>query len=308
MTMFVGHATAAFGIVALLALQTGVSRRRALALAAVAGLFAAAPDVDMAYALVGLVGVDPTQPLAAANAFWGASTAVHRGVTHSLVVALPAAAAFALAPTHRTLAAGGLAALVAVAAVVSGPLAAAVLALFALAGWVVARFGHAVGVRGRSLLAVAVFGLASHPFGDLLTGDPPALLYPLDAALLGERVTLTADPTLQVLGAFGVELAAVWLGVLGALALADRRLGAFVDYRAVAGAGYALAVLAVPAPTLDASYQFVFSVLAVGTVGVAPKPTAPRTLPSVPAAALTGLAAVTVAGVAYTAAYLVGVA
>jgi len=306
--MFVGHATAAFGIVALLALRTGVSRRRALALASVAGLFAAAPDVDMAYALVGLVGVDPTQPLAAADAFWGASTAVHRGVTHSLVVAVPAAAAFALAPTHRRLAAAALAAVVAVAFAASGPLAAVVVAAFALAGWAVAGLGHAVGVRGRSLLAVAAFGLASHPFGDLLTGEPPALLYPLDAALLGGRVTLTADPTLQVLGAFGVELAAVWLGVLGALAVADRRLGEFVDHRAVAGAGYALAALAVPAPTLDASYQFVFSVLAVGTVGAAPKPTAPRTLPSLPAAALTGLAAVTVAGVAYTAAYLAGVA
>jgi len=306
--MFVGHATAAFGAVALLAFLAGVSRRRAAALAAVAGLFAAVPDVDMAYALVGLVGADPTQPLSAANSFWGASTAVHRGVTHSLVVALPAAAAFALAPTHRRVAAGVLAAVFAVVFAASGPVAAVVVALFAAFGWVVSRFGHAVGVRGRSLLAVAVVGLASHPFGDLLTGEPPALAYPLDLVVLGDTVVLSGDPTLHLLGAFGVELAAVWLGVAGALAVADRRLGEFVDYRAVAGAAYALAVLAVPAPTLDASYQFVFSVLAVGTVGVAPKPTAPRTLPGLPTAALTGLAAVTVAGVAYAVTYLAGVA
>ncbi|SEW29416.1 metal-dependent hydrolase [Halobacterium jilantaiense] len=306
--MFVGHATAAFGAVALLALFAGVSRRRAAALAVTAGLFAAVPDVDMAYALVGLVGVDPTQPLSAANSFWGASTVVHRGVTHSLAVALPAAAAFALAPTRRRTAAGVLAALVAVVFAVSGPVAAAVAALFAAFGWMFARFGHAVGVRGRSLLAVAAVGLASHPFGDLLTGEPPALLYPLDVVVFGDTVVLSADPTLHLLGAFGVELAAIWLGVLGALAIADLQVREFVDYRAAAGAAYALAVVAVPAPTLDTSYQFVFSVLAVGTVGVTPKPTAPRTLPGLPSAAITGLAAVTVAGVAYAVAYAAGVA
>jgi membrane-bound metal-dependent hydrolase YbcI (DUF457 family) len=306
--MFVGPATAAFGAGALLALLAGVSRRRAAALAAVAGLFAAVPDVDMAYAIVGLVGVDPTQPVSAANSFWGASTAVHRGVTHSLAVALPAAAAFALAPTHRRTAVGILAAIVTVVFAASGPVAGVVVALFAAFGWVFAQFGYAVGVRGRSLLAVAVVGLASHPFGDLLTGEPPALLYPLDVVVFGDTVVLSADPTVHLLSAFGVELAAIWLGVLGALAIADRRLGEFVDYRAAAGASYALAVLAVPAPTLDASYQFVFSVLAVGTVGVAPKPTAPRTLPGLPTAALTGLAAVTVAGVAYAVTYLAGTA
>jgi len=306
--MFVGHATAAFGAVALLALLAGVSRRRAAALAVTAGLFAAVPDVDMAYALVGLVGVDPTQPLSAANSFWGASTVVHRSVTHSLVVALPAAAAFALAPTHRRTAAGILAALAGVVFAVSGPVAAVVAALFAAFGWMFARFGHAVGVRGRSLLAVAAFGLASHPFGDLLTGEPPALLYPLDVTVFGDTLTFSADPTLHLLSAFGLELAAVWLGVVGALAIADLQVREFVDYRAAAGAAYALAVVAVPAPTLDTSYQFVFSVLAVGTVGVTPKPTAPRTLPGLPSAAITGLAAVTVAGAAYAVTYIVGVA
>jgi membrane-bound metal-dependent hydrolase YbcI (DUF457 family) len=306
--MFVGHATAAFGVVALLALAAGVSRRRAVALAVVAGLFATVPDVDMAYALVGLVGVDPTQPLAAANSFWGASTAVHRGVTHSLALALPAAAAFALAPTRSRVATGILAGVVAVAFVTSGPLSAVVAGLFAVAGWVVAQFGHAVDVRGQTLLAMAVVGLASHPFGDLLTGEPPALLYPLDVVVFGDTVTLAGDPTLHLLSAFGVELAAIWLGVVGALAVADRRLREFVDYRAAAGVAYALAVLAVPAPTLDGSYQFVFTVLAVGTVGVAPKPTAPRTLPGLPSALLTGLAAVTVAGAAYAVTYLASVA
>ncbi|MDL0133928.1 metal-dependent hydrolase [Halobacterium salinarum] len=304
--MFVGHATLAFGVVALLVGRTGVPRRRVLALAVAAGLFAALPDVDMVAALVGVVGVDPTQPLAAANSFWGASTTAHRGVTHSVVIALPAAAAFALAPTHRALAAGCLGALVAAVFATSGPAAAVVAAVFAVTGWFLAAVASGIGVRGRRLFAVAAVGLVSHPFGDLFTGDPPALLSPLDVTVFADRVTLAADPTLQVVGAFGVELAAIWLGVLGALAIADRSLREFVTARAVAGAGYGLAVLAVPAPTLDTSYQFVFSVLAVGTIGVVPIPH--RRRPTVPAAALTGLAAVTVAVAAYAVLYLAGVA
>jgi hypothetical protein len=306
--MFVGHATLAFGLVGLAALRLGVRRERALALAATAGVFAAVPDVDMAYAVVGLLGADPTQPLAAASDFWGASTVVHRAVTHSLVVGVPAAVAFALAPTHRYLAAAALAALVAGVGVASGPLAAAVVALFAAAGVLAAFLAHSVGVRGRSLLTVAVVGVATHPFGDLFTGSPPRLFYPLHAAVFDGRVVLAADPTLHLLGAFAVELAAVWLGVLAALALTDARVRDYVDWRAAAGASYALAVLVIPPPTLDLSYPFVFSVLAVGAIGVTPKPTESWTLPSAPTAFLTGLAAVTVAGSAYAVAYASGVA
>jgi hypothetical protein len=262
----------------------------------------------MAYALVGLLGANPAQPLAAANDFWGASTVVHRAVTHSLVVAVPAAVAFALSPTHRRLAAVALAGLVAASALASGVLAAAVVALFAAAGVVVAHLAHAVGVRGRSLLAVAVVGVATHPFGDLFTGTPPKLLYPLDVAVFDGRVALAADPTLHLLGAFAVELAAIWLGVAAALALTETRVRDHVDWRAAAGASYALAVLVIPPPTLDVSYQFVFSVLAVGAVGATPKPTQSWTLPSAPTAFLTGLAAVTVAGSAYAVAYLSGLA
>lgn len=307
--MFVGHATLAFGAVALLALQFGASRERAFALGAAAGLFAAVPDVDMAYAVVGILGTDPTNPATAVNSFWGASTVVHRAVTHSLVVAVPAAAAFALAPTRPRVAAGGLLALVAAVGTVSGPLGAFVVALFAAAGWLVAVGGHHVGVRGRHLFGVALVGLASHPFGDLFTGEPPRLLYPLDIVVFDGRVAFSADPTLHLLGAFGVELAAVWVGVLAALALADHRLMDHLNGRAAAGTAYAAAVLVLPPPTLDVSYHFVFSVVAVGVVAAVPIPS--RRSVSVPTpfnALVTGLTAVTLAGVAYTVAYLSGLA
>jgi len=309
--MFVGHATFAFGAVVLAAAALGQSRERALALGVAAGLFAAIPDVDMAYALVGLVAVDPTSPMAVAQSFWGASTVIHRAVTHSLVVAVPAAAAFALAPTHRRVAAVALAALVGVVVAVSGPMPAVIVGLFAAGGWAVARAAHAHRVRGTGLFAVALFGLLSHPFGDLFTGQPPELFYPLGVTAFDGRVALSADPTLHLLGAFGIELFAIWLGVAAALWLTGRRFTDHVNPRAALGAAYALAVLVLPPPTIDASYQFVFSVVAVGFVGAVP---APRlggrsiSLPSLPTALVTGLAAVTLAGLAYAAAYAIGVA
>lgn len=309
--MFLGHATLAFGVVALAALRLGASRERALALAVAAGLFAAVPDVDMAYALVGLAAVDPTSPMTVAQSFWGASTVVHRALTHSLVVAVPAAAAFALAPTHRRAAAAALVALVAVVGLTSGPLAAFIIGLFMAGGWLVARFSHATGVQGRNLFAVALFGLASHPFGDLLTGEPPQLLYPLDVAVFDGRIALSADPTVHLLGAFGFELAAIWLGVVTAVWLSGRRVTDHVSTRAAAGGAYALAVLVMPPPTLDASYRFVFSVLAVGFVGAVPAPQFRErsvSLPSVPTAVVTGLTAVTLAGAAYGVAYVTGIA
>jgi membrane-bound metal-dependent hydrolase YbcI (DUF457 family) len=310
--MFIGHAALAFGAVALVAVALGVSRERAAVLAVAAGLFAMVPDVDMAYALVGLVGADPTNPLSAAESFWGASTVVHRAMTHSLVVAVPAAGAFAVAPTQRRTAAAVFVGVVALGWFASGPLAAVILALFAAAGWLVAVGGYDAGLRARSLFGVALVGLASHPFGDMFTGEPPRLFYPLDAVLFESRIALSADPTLHLLGAFGVELAAIWLAVIAALRLSDRRLSAHVNPRATFGVAYATAALVLQPPTLDVSYHFVFSVVAVGAVGVVPVPTRQSiplpdresvSLPEPSTAAITGLTAVTLAGMAYTITY-----
>ena len=86
----------------------------------------------------------------------------------------------------------------------------------------------------------------------------------------------------------------------------ERPVRPMLNLRPVVGAGYAAAALLIPAPTLDLSYPFVFSVLAVGTVGVVPRFRLPRQLelPDAADAVVTGLAAVTVAAVAYTLAYL----
>lgn len=338
-SVFVGHALLAFALAAGGAALLGADRRRATALGIVAAAFATAPDVDMAYAVVGVwgVAVDAVAPTGAGwvlvNAFWSTGNVVHRTVTHSLVVAPVVALAAALwlrgrrrtaavdaatgdsVPGARPFVGGavlGLAGLVAVATVESGPLGGAVMALFGLVCLALAE----VTARRTDLGAVPAFGAAllgvvSHPFGDLLTGDPPAMLYPLDATLFAERLTPFGDSTLNLLTAFGVELAAVWLGVGVFLWLTGVAPHVALNRRATLGAGYAASAFVLPAPTLDVSYPFVFSVIAVGVVGLMPRvrlvPPAdgPRVaLPDGTSAAVTGLAAITVAGIAYTLAYL----
>lgn len=332
--MFIGHGLLAFALVAGGARLSGRPPERALALGVAAGAFATVPDIDIIYAPVGAIGASGA--LDAAEGFWGASTLVHRTVTHSLPVAAVAALAFwawsrADAATTRTDGAWPaveraaaltlLAGLVAVAGFVSGPLGAVVMSAFALAGLAVTvlseRYG---GLTPRAVLLTALFGLASHPFGDLFTGEPPRLLYPLDVTLVSERITLFSDPTLHLLGAFWLELSTIWLAAAVYCALTDRSLRAHLHGRAALGVAYAAAALAVPAPTLASSYQFVFSVLAVGVVGpvsFARRWRRARVLldrtaadsagdDGALAAVLTGLAAVTLASLTYALVYLVG--
>lgn len=302
--MFVGHAALAFAIVALAARRVGVSRDRAVALGVAGALFATLPDVDMVYALTGLLHGPAGEPMALAHSFWAASTAVHRTITHSLVLAVPAAVAFALAGrSARQSALAGLlgAGIVAVAVGVTGPLAGFVAATYVVVGIAIGVGTARYGLGRAPVLAAAAVGLLSHPFGDVFTGTPPAFLYPLPVTLLHSRIALSSDPTLQLLGAFAVELAAIWVGLLAFAYLREVYLRAHLRPRAVAGVAYAAAVLALPPPTLDLSYPFVFSVLGVGVVGVVPLR---RRLPSPTTAVVTGLAGVTLAGTAYAVAYL----
>lgn len=329
----VGHALLAFSLVALATRRVGLAPGRALQVGVVAGLLAVTPDVDMAYALVGLASVEPTVVLtgggtrgmiAVTEAFWGASTVVHRSATHSIVLAIPVAGAVGLWTVDRRaaklLALSTVAAIGAVSWVVSGALDGTVVALFGFAALAVAE-----GIRRRTSLApattaaVAFVALASHPFGDLVTGEPPHVLYPLGVEVFGDRMALSADPTLHLLGAFGLELAVVWFGLVTYLLLSGYSPRRLVDRRATLGASYGFAALVLTPPTLDASYQFVFSILAVGLLLAIPELGFPSTR-RIRAAfrarridgqrplalALTGTAAVTIGWVAYLGAYLVG--
>lgn len=311
--MFVGHALVAFAIVGGAA---GLLRDRqaGLRLGLVAAVFATLPDVDMSYALIGLVGVDGGA-IAAAGAFWQTSTLVHRAVTHSILVA-PVVAVLAglwvYGRRRESVAALALgvplvAVLVVTSTAASGLLGGAVMAVFLLAAVAAAEgITRASAISARATFGATIVGLVSHPFGDMVTGHPPAFLYPLDATVVTERVALSADPTLHLLGAFAVELAAIWAGVLVLCWLLERPVFPMLNLRPVVGAGYAAVALVIPAPTLDLSYPFVFSVLAVGSIGAVPRVRLPIgfELPEPVDAAMAGLAAVTVAGAAYTLAYL----
>lgn len=301
--MFVGHAALAFALVGLGASALGASRERAMTVATFAAAVAFLPDVDVIYAVSGLLTAGSFGPLALADGFWTASTASHRSLTHSLLVALPAAASIGL------VAAGGRARIAGIGMLGLGGLWAILSTTPAI--WISALAFVAGGV-GLGLLAerwditagvaalTGAVALLSHPFGDLFTGTPPMLFYPLEFTLLTERVTLAADPTLHLLGAFFLELAAIWVGVAVLFRLRERSIRSSLQPRAVLGGGYAIAVLFLPAPTLDFSYHFVFSVTAVGFVGAFP---ARRRIGPWPRL-VTGLAAVTLAGMAYAMSYL----
>lgn len=301
--MIAGHAALAFAIVASVATLT-LDRRRALLLGAAAGAFAVVPDVDMVFAVGELLASGATGVWSATAAFWDGANAVHRNVTHSLVLSVPAAVGFALVAARRRLAAAAvLSGVVAVGVVSGGATATTLLVVFTAAGVAVAVAFTRLGVTPRGVLIGALVGLLSHPFGDVFTGKPPQFLYPLDVQLLSERVVIHPDPTLNLLSIFVLELAAIWLAVLALGWTTENVVRSYADPRAAVGALYGGAAVVLPAPTLDVSYHFVFSVLAVGFVG-APLSRAPERR-QLARAGVTGLVAVTLGVLAFGAVYAV---
>lgn len=318
--MMVGHAMAAFALGTALASRRWPAER-ALAFGVVAGAFAAVPDVDMVYAAFGLAQLDPAGAQEFPELFWETSNVVHRAITHSLVVGAIAAVGFAGAASNRGRVGAALllSGLVALAFVASDLLGGAVMLAFLLAGVGVALAAErATDLGPPELLGAGLLGLLSHPFGDVFTGAPPRFFYPLDVwlpdamanpAVLADRVVLSADPTLNLLAVFGVELATIWVAGVVYLRVTDRDVLGHLDARAAVGVAYAIAVVAMPAPTLQVSYHFVFSILALAVVGVAP-----RLLPSRPLLSadwhetitwgMTGLGAVSIAALSYALAYV----
>lgn len=303
--MFVGHGLLAFAVVGICARRFGLPARRALAVAVVAGLFATLPDVDVLYGPIGLLG-GVSGVGDAVSTFWAAGNEVHRGPTHSLLVGTVAAGGFALLARRAavTSVAGGglLAGLVAVTAIASGALDAAVVAAFALVGVAVVALARRLELSAVAVLAAALVGLLGHPFGDLLTGSPPDLLYPLADAPIADRLALHGDATIHLLGAFALELAVIWLAVLVYFDLTDRSIRASIDRTAGLGAVYGAAAFVIPAPTVESASPFVLSVLSLGLVGASPTRSTLR--PEAARAVATGLATVSLAAGAFAVAYL----
>ncbi|MFB6109601.1 MAG: metal-dependent hydrolase [Halodesulfurarchaeum sp.] len=298
--MFVGHAALAFALVGLGARRLGATRERAMALGIVAAAAATLPDVDILYALPTLVSGIGASPIPV-ETFWDSASA-HRSLTHSLLVAVPVAAAIGLISEQgrARLAGLGLAAGLGTA-LLSLPAGRPAVVLPFVLGAVL--LGAAAGRLSRSGPAVGLaagIALFSHPFGDLVTGDPPWFFYPAGFEVVSGRVTLAPDPTLHLLGAFFLELGAVWLGLAAVAHLRNEALPGRIKPRAALGAVFAAAGFLIPAPTLAESYQFVFGVLAMGLVGLDRHDRfAPLSWTA------TAMAAVTLAGAAYAVVYLV---
>lgn len=314
--MFVGHGLLAFALAAGAAHLAGWPRERALAVGVLAGGFGLAPDVDMLYAPVGVLGA--SGPLDAASGFWAAGNRVHRAVTHSLLVGTGAAglaAAWAGGRTAgRVVAVAGVAVLTALAGGLTGTVAAVVAAAFGVVVVALAAAGRRRGLSPTTVGAAAALGLLTHPVGDLLTGDPPAFLYPLDATLVTARPAPFADATLNLLTPLALELGVAWLALAVYLRVDGRSVRDCLATRAGLGVGYGGAAFVLPAPTLDVSYPFVFSLLGVGlllagSVSFHEGPSGVDAAVSDPPArwlrvAATALAATTVAACGFTLVYL----
>ena len=322
--VFVGHGLFAFALAALVAERRGWPAWRALTLGVVAGTFAALPDVDVAYALVAIdggrfLGGGSVRP----DVFWTAANSVHRSMTHSLLVAAVAGPALGAWSGHRgvlrALSLVALVGIVGVAVAVSGLLGGIVMGAFVVAGVATAAACRRwTDLRPGVVGVAATAGLASHPWGDLLTGQPPQLFYPFDTGALSGRIVLHADPTIHLLGAFAVELAVVWLAAIAVVRVTDRSWGTFYAPSVLPGAAYSVAPLVLVPPTLEVSFHFVFSILGVGLVcaGLARYHAVP-TPPGVATGAggarrpwfdagVAGLAGTTVALVGYVVVYLAG--
>jgi len=93
----------------------------------------------------------------------------------------------------------------------------------------------------------------------------------------------------------------VWLALVAYFRLTDRHVGDYVERPAAVGVAYGAAALVLPAPTLDVSYHFVYSVLGIGLLGgVTSRPLARPSWRAV----VTALAAVSVASLSYAIVYL----
>jgi len=310
--MIVGHALLAFAIAATLAGRFAPPER-ALALGAVAGAFATLPDVDVTYGLLGVLGAVGGHG-AVIESFWSAGLVVHRGVTHSVLVGAIAAVAFGLLASQESdflssLFGGVLSGCVLLLGLfLGGPLAAGSAGLFVALGLVLTRVSGALLDLGPvHVTALAAIGLLSHPFGDLFTGEPPALLYPLPVAVVTERIALAGDPTLHLLGTFGLELLAAWLAVIVLARCRRRHLSDWIARRAVAGASFGVAALVIVPPTLERPYCFTGAVLPIAAgVGASCwfRPPMQWDRPSAITVIATGLAALSVALLAYGAVYV----
>lgn len=268
--MIIGHFLLAFTIVAAVATVLGYSKDKAFYLAIFAGFFAVIPDVDMLYGAKGLVVALESGLNGFPGTFWNVSNRVHRGLSHSIVTGLVAALGFTayLVRSKKSTAVTATGLLVTSAFIFEDIIGAAVMLAFSLIGLKLVETAQDY-INSREFFAVAATGLVSHPFGDVFTGTPPELLFPLVDNTGLSKVVLSQDPVLNLLSIFGLEIFLGLTSLILALHLKDVPIKKSISPLVAAGGLYGFAFYLIPAPTLAASYSFVFSILGFSAVIIA---------------------------------------
>lgn len=322
--MYVGHSLLAFALGALLARRVGVSRSRVLTIGALAAGFALLPDVDTANTVVAVVQAGPSNLFPTPRYVWTAEAwRVHRALTHSIVVgAVATAGVSALGFAHqRRDDPGRRTILLGIGAMAFGGILAAGLWTDGLAGLAIAGL-YVAGAAAMAWVATrrrvpprwigvaAAVGLLTHPFGDVFMGRPPAFLYPLTTTPPISKVAVAADPTVNLVVLFLLEVGLAWAALWTVSSARGWRIRDAVEPRAVLALGFAGSALVIRPPTLEVAYHFAAGALSTGlVVGVLPGVLRGRMVPGdgrldPRAGVATGLAAVTLALLAYLVAYL----
>ncbi|MGM0397547.1 MAG: metal-dependent hydrolase [Halobacteriota archaeon] len=319
--MFVGHEFAAFALGVVLARRLGTSDATALAIGFVAGASAILPDLDLLVAAVAYADRLGGPAIASWDGLWSASTAIHRGLSHTLVGGVGVATVLtAVVHARRTARAGsktgslgaigiGLAAtvgLVSVARVAGGASEMLSIGLVLVGATVLGLVvAGRTSLGARAILGGALVGLLSHPFGDVFMATPPAVFYPFEVTLLSDSVRLAADPTMNLVGIAFVELVTVWAGVAAFASATGVSLRRAVDPLAALGLGYPLLMVFVPRPTMVDAHWLGFTLAPFGIVGTLTLlGRHHRRRDRLLRALVTGLATVTLAAGSYSFAYL----
>lgn len=268
--MFVGHSFLAIAIAGITCLLLGFERKKALSIALAAGFFAALPDVDIIYAFKEVAGILTPGKKEIFESFWAASTVTHRNLTHSLVTGLLGSALFTAYYSYRNIFTGSLLTglMIFYGYIFGGALISGLFAVFALLGVLLAESVTRISdMSVKGFLLASGIGLLSHPFGDLFTGTPPALLEPLNFVLLTDRITLFADPTINFLAVFILELGTIWAGIVTVFYLKERSLKKSFRVSSLSGLFFGPAALFID-PSISNASAFVFSIVLVSTLTV----------------------------------------
>lgn len=259
--MIAGHFFLAFSLAALFALASGLDKEFALKIGVFAAMFAVLPDIDILYAFKEVFVLLSADTSVFVENFWSSSAELHRGISHSIVTGVLASTAFTLYHSRRS---RFLALVIGLSAFLTGiflggALVAALMVVY-VAGGILLSEAAIERISTRQFFGSSFLGLVSHPFGDLFTGTPPQLFYPLEFALVDFRIVLSQDPVVNLLSVFLIELSCLALALTVYVYLNEISLREKLSPFALAGFSFGLFHLMIPEPTLSSSYRFVYSI------------------------------------------------